>query len=71
MKAAIIRERLRGFGPHVIRTSDGQRFRVDHEFFFVGNYNIVIEGEEGVLEVIDPLRVVSIRRASPPAKAAA
>lgn len=60
----LIRKRLRGQGPHVLRTSDGQVFTIPHpELVLVGRYNVVIEDEKGLLEVIDPLHVVSIRSA--------
>jgi len=46
----------------VIRTSDGKQFAVPHpEFVFVGRHNIVVESESGLLDIIDPLHVASIR----------
>jgi hypothetical protein len=62
-----IRKRLRSQAPHVLRTSDGLEFHIPHpEFVLVGRRNVVIEDEEGQLEVIDPLHVVSIRSAATP-----
>lgn len=67
MNTDLIRKRLRSQGPHVLRTSAGQEFHIPHpEFVLVGRRNVVIEDEEGQLEVIDPLHVVSIRGAAPP-----
>jgi hypothetical protein len=46
----------------IIRTSDGKGFSVPHpEFVLVGRHNIVIEDSGGLLDIIDPLHVVSIR----------
>lgn len=50
----------------MLRTSDGQEFAIPHpEFVLVGRHNVVIEDEQGLLEVIDPLHVVSIRSMTP------
>ncbi len=69
MNTEQIRKRLRGQGPHVLRTSDGQEFAIPHpEFVLVGRHNVVIEDEQGLIEVIDPLRVVSIRGVPPQAR---
>jgi hypothetical protein len=57
-----IRQQLVGQGPFLIRTSDGKEFPVPHpEFVWVGRHNIVIEDAKGLLDIIDPLHVVSIR----------
>ena len=62
MNRELIRQQLRGQKPLVIRTSDGKEFSVPHpEFVLVGRHNIVVESERGLLEIIDPLHVVSIR----------
>jgi len=62
----LIRKRLRDRGPHVLRTSDGQEFAIPlPEFVLVGRRNVVIEDEQGLLEVIDPLHVISIRSTTP------
>jgi hypothetical protein len=63
MKPDVIRDRLNKAGPHLIRTSDGNQFRVEHpEFIMVGRFNFVIEQPDGILDVIDPVYIVSIRR---------
>jgi len=62
MNRELIRQQLVGQGPLVIRTSDGREFPVPHpEFVLVGRHNIVIEDAKGLLDIIDPLHVVSIR----------
>lgn len=62
MNRDMIRQQLTGRGPFTIRTSDGKAFTVPHsEFVFVGRRNIVIEDPKGLLDIIDPLHVVSIR----------
>jgi hypothetical protein len=62
MNRELIRQQLVGQGPLVIRTSDCKEFPVPHpEFVFVGRHNIVIEDAKGLLDIIDPLHVVSIR----------
>jgi len=62
MNRELIRQQLVGTGPLIIRTSDGKEFGVPHpEFVLVGRHNIVIEDEAGLLDIIDPLHVVSIR----------
>jgi len=63
VKPDVIRSRLQKAGSHVIRTSDGEQYRIEHpEFVLVGRYNLVIEHPGGILDVIDPVHVVSIRR---------
>ncbi len=65
MNREIIRQQLVGQKPLTIRTSDGKEFPVPHpEFVLVGRHNIVIEDENGLLDIIDPLHVVSIRPGS-------
>jgi hypothetical protein len=62
MNRELIRKQLIGHAPLVIRTSDGKQFPVPHpEFVLVGRHNIVVESEQGMLDIIDPLHVVSIR----------
>jgi len=62
MNRELIRQQLVGQGPLVIRTSDGKEFPVPHpEFVLVGRHNIVIEDARGLLDIIDPLHVVSVR----------
>ena len=57
-----IRKRLSGgFIPFTIRTSDGERFRVPHkEFVFVTAKRVVIADKRGLVNVLDPLHIVSI-----------
>jgi hypothetical protein len=65
MNREMIRQQLVGQKPLTIRTSDGKEFPVPHpEFVLVGRHNIVIEDEKGLLDIIDPLHVVSIRPGS-------
>lgn len=62
MSRELIRQQLVGQGPFLIRTSDGQEFPVPHpEFVLIGRHNLVIENAKGLLDIIDPLHVVSIR----------
>ena len=62
MNRELIRQQLVGQGPFIIRTSDGKEFPVPHpEFVLIGRHNIVIEDQKGLLDIIDPLHVVSIR----------
>ena len=62
MNREMIRQQLVGRGPFTIRTSDGKQFTVPHsEFVFVGRRNIVIEDAKGLLDILDPMHVVSIR----------
>jgi hypothetical protein len=62
MNRELIRQQLIGQGPFLIRTSDGKEFPVPHpEFVLIGRHNIVIEDAKGLLDIIDPLHVVSIR----------
>jgi len=62
MNRDMIRQQLTGRGPFTIRTSDGKTFTVPHsEFVLIGRRNIVIEDPKGLLDIIDPLHVVSIR----------
>ena len=63
MNVEQIRKRLRKGGSHVLRTSDGQEYAIPHpEFVMVGRQNVVIEDQNGLVDIIDPLHVVSIRR---------
>ena len=62
MNRDLIRQQIAGRGPFTIRTSDGKAFTVPHsEFVLIGRRNIVIEDQKGMLDIIDPLHVVSIR----------
>ena len=65
MNREMIRQQLVGQKPLTIRTSDGKEFPVPHpEFVLVGRHNIVIEDKKGLLDILDPLHVVSIRPGS-------
>ena len=67
MNVAAMRRRLTKTGPWIVRTSDGQEYMVPHpEFVMVGRQNLVIEAEDGGVDIIDPLHVVAIRRAPKP-----
>ena len=49
-------------GPFLIRTSDGKQFKVPHgEFVGFTRHYMMIENEAGVLDIVDPLHVVSVR----------
>lgn len=62
MNTEQIRKRLQGQGPLWLRPSDDREYLVPHpEFVLVGRHNVVIEDEAGMLEVMDPRHVVSIR----------
>lgn len=62
MNYEMIRQQLAGRGPFTIRTSDGKEFTIPHsEFVFVGRRNVVIEDAKGLLDILDPVHVVSIR----------
>ncbi len=62
MNRDLIREQIRGPGPFILRTSDGKEYSVPHpEFVMVGRHNLVIENARGVMDIIDPMHVVSIR----------
>jgi hypothetical protein len=64
MNVETIRKRLSKEGPFIVRTSDGEQYTVLHpEFVLVGRYNLVIEDDNGAVDIIDPLQVVAIRRA--------
>jgi len=64
MNVTTLRRRLSKAGPFIVRTSDGAEYIVRHpEFVLVGRYNLVIDDEDGGVDVIDPLHVVAIRRA--------
>ena len=57
-----IRKRLSGgFTPFTIRTSDGEKFPVPHkEFLFVTARRVVVADRRGLVNVLDPLHIVSI-----------
>lgn len=62
MNRELIRKQLVGAAPMIIRTSDGKEYRAPHpEFVLVGRHNVVIEDERGLLDILDPLHIVSIQ----------
>jgi len=62
MNRVLIRQQLSGRGPFTIRTSGGREFVVPHsEFVLIGHHNLVIEDKNGLLDIIGPMHVVSIR----------
>ncbi|MBM3838939.1 MAG: hypothetical protein FJ398_13425 [Verrucomicrobia bacterium] len=67
MTVELLRKRLRSGGPHVVRASDGKEYAIPHpefvfpEFVLVGRHNLIIEEEDGFVEIVDPLHVVAIR----------
>jgi len=62
MNRELIRQQLTGSDPFVIRASDGKQYIAPHsEFILIGRHNFVIEDARGLLDIIDPLHIVSIR----------
>jgi hypothetical protein len=65
MNRDLIRQQLQTPGAVIIRTSDGKEYPAPHpEFVFVGRHNVVIETDNGLLDILDPLHIVSIRPAT-------
>jgi len=62
MTVGDIRKRLvGGFIPFTIRTSDGEKFHVPHkEFVFVTAKRVVIADKRGLVNVLDPVQIVSL-----------
>ena len=62
MTVDVIRKRLiGGFIPFAIRTSDGEKFQVPHkEFVFVTAKRVVIADKRGLVNVLDPVHIVSL-----------
>ena len=58
-----IRQRVsNGFRPFVIRTSDGREFPVPHkEFIFLTKRSVIVADQEGLVDILDPLHIVSVR----------
>ena len=62
MNRDMIRQQLTGRGPFVIRTSDSKEITAPlSDFVMVGRHNLVIEDAQGLLDILDPFHVVSIR----------
>lgn len=65
MNPQTIKLQLHGPGPFRIRTSDGKEYTVPHgEFVGYTRSYVMIEDEKGVLDIVDPLHVVSVRPVS-------
>ncbi|GDY21781.1 hypothetical protein LBMAG56_31280 [Verrucomicrobiota bacterium] len=59
-----IRKQITGPGPFVIRTSDGMKYSAPHgDFVGFTRHYLMVEDDKGVLDILDPLDVVSIRPA--------
>ncbi len=62
MNTDTIKKQISGPGPFIIRTSDGKEYSPPHgEFVGFTRHYMMVEDESGVLDIIDPLHVVSIR----------
>ena len=65
MNTKTMQQQLSGAGPFLIRTSDGKAYTVPHsEFVGFTKHYVMIEDSTGVLDIVDPLHVVSIRPVS-------
>jgi len=66
MNVAEIRKRLTGgFRPFSLRTSDGREFRVPHpEFIAIGRHSIAVVDKDGLIDLLDPLHISSIKELS-------
>jgi hypothetical protein len=62
-----LRKRAReSFQPFTLRTSDGREFDVPHpEFILIGRNHVVVEDRKGLIEILDPLHIVSIQTLAP------
>jgi hypothetical protein len=60
-----------GFRPFILHLSDGRTFNIAHpEFILVGKEVAVVLRDDGLVETLDPLHIVSIEDVSTaPAKA--
>lgn len=62
MNSDAIRKQLVGPGPFIIRTSDGKEFTAQHgEFVGITRHYMIVEDENGGVDMVDPMHVVSIR----------
>ena len=69
MNLATIRECLRGPGPFVIRTSDGNAYTVPHsDFIGVTRRYVVLENGRDLFKILDSMHVVSIDSPRPPSE---
>jgi hypothetical protein len=64
METNQIQKRLKTEGPHVVRTSDGREYIIQHpEFVWVRKRFIAIENQaDGTADIIDPVHVVAVVR---------
>ena len=62
MNVEQIKLRMRGgFRPFVLHLSDGRQFKVAHpEFILVGRGVVAVLREDGLVETIDALHIVSV-----------
>lgn len=58
-----IRKKLTGgFQPFIIRTSDGREFEVPHpEFIALGKWEVAVVDQNGDIDLLDPLHIVSLK----------
>jgi hypothetical protein len=58
----VIRNRLHGgVKPFTIYLSDGRKYDVPHpEFIMVTRRSVVVANERGLVDILDPLHIVSI-----------
>jgi len=63
MNVELIRHRLRGdFKPFTLYLSDGAKYDVPHpEFILVTRRSVVVANEQGLVDILDPLHIVSMR----------
>jgi hypothetical protein len=62
MNTKTMQQHLLGPGPFLIRTSDGKQYSVPHgEFVGFTKHYVMIEDASGVLDIVDPVHVVSVR----------
>jgi hypothetical protein len=66
MNVVQIKKRLtNGFRPFVLHLSDGRKFRVPHPgFIMVGRRVVVVLRDDDVVEILDPLHIVSLEEGS-------
>lgn len=63
MNVELIRNLLHGgFKPFTIYLSDGRKYDVPHpEFIMVTRRSVVVANERGLVDILDPLHIVSIK----------
>jgi len=67
MDVELIRNRLHsGFRPFTLYLSDGRKYDVPHpEFIMVTRRSVVVANERGLVDILDPLHIVSIKELEP------